>query len=44
MAVKLEVGVEWLLSHLIPACFSRLPLTTREEEERQERLTKNLID
>jgi hypothetical protein len=31
-----------LLSHLIPACFSRLPLTTREEEERQERLTKNL--
>jgi hypothetical protein len=33
---------EWLLSHLIPACCSRLPPTTREEEERQERLTKNL--
>jgi hypothetical protein len=31
-----------LLSHLIPACYSRLPLTTREEEEQQERLTKNL--
>jgi hypothetical protein len=33
---------EWLLSHLIHVCCSRLPLTTQEEEERQEHLTKNL--